>query len=459
MKMAKPDLIPFIQTHRHSEATALFDDEQAVSYRALSELIVQRQQEWLSLHLPKRSLVMLIIGNSIASVVDYLAALSLDWVMLLVNPSCDEDIRKQYCDAFKPNAVIQSGELIVCHCHQSEMDDDVSVLLSTSGSTGAGKCVALSKRNLVANAKSILAYLPVESTDITLATMPLSYSYGLSVLHTHLIKGACTGFTAHTVFDKAFWTRVKSLPVHSLAGVPSFYEMLLRLRFTRMALPDLRYFTQAGGRLSPENVEALGLYAKEHDKQFFVMYGQTEATARMAFLAPEKVLDKPDSIGQAIPGGQIELRSSNTQSSDEGELYYHGDNVMLGYAENNQQLASFSPEAWLATGDIARRDADGDLFIIGRTKRIIKVAGERVNLDALEQYFSDDDMQVRCIGKDNLVVLITLDKQLPALKEKLTTQSLLPARNVTAAAVENWPYLANGKPDYQQLASLVLKEQ
>ncbi|MFS1704607.1 AMP-binding protein [Alteromonas sp. AMM-1] len=448
--------IPFIGAHQHSAKTALFDDEQSVSYRTLTEMVNQRRQTWLSMQLPPRAVVVLIIDNSIAGVVDYLSALSLDWVVLLLNPACDDLILQRYCDALRPHAVIRDGALTLRHSDEIAVDCNLSILLSTSGSTGAGKCVALSQRNLLANAESILAFLPIESDDITLATMPLSYSYGLSVLHTHLLRGASIGFTRYTVFDKAFWEKVKTLPVHSLAGVPSFYEMLLRLRFTRMELPALRYFTQAGGRLASTDVTTLGEYARTNHKQFFVMYGQTEATARMAFLDPQKVLKKPDSIGQAIPGGRLEIRMQN---NDAGELYYKGQNVMLGYVECTEQLAELNPEDWLATGDLARQDEEGDFFIVGRIKRIIKVAGERVNLDALEQFYSDDAMQVRCVGEDNKVVFFALQKHLGALQEKMATHPLLPARNQMVSGLGEWPLLSNGKPDYQQLANRVLGPQ
>ncbi|GGF52268.1 AMP-binding protein [Alteromonas lipolytica] len=448
--------IPFFRAHQTSERIALYDDADSLSYRALTEAITRRAQNWQQIVPVRRPVVMMLIDNSITSVVDYLTALSLDYVVLLLNPACSLTVREHYARSLRPNVVIGDGTLTVLHSETLPTDPRGSLLLSTSGSTGAGKCVALSKHNLAANCASIVSYLPIEKSDITLATLPLSYSYGLSVLHSHLSAGASICFTAHSVFDKGFWEIVKTRPIHSLSGVPSFYEMLLRLRFTKMDLPELRYFTQAGGKLASAHVTQLAEYARATDKAFYVMYGQTEATARMAYLAPDKVLAKPGVIGQPIPGGEFKLENVNNRG--EGELYYRGDNVMLGYVEQASDLARFNPDSWLATGDIASCDADGDYAITGRTKRMIKIAGERVSLDAMEQNFSDKDVVVRCVGEDDKLVLVTLTSQGRNIEQRIQRQQILPQRNIRLASVAEWPLLANGKIDYQSLQQLVVEK-
>ncbi|MBR9791065.1 MAG: AMP-binding protein [Gammaproteobacteria bacterium] len=450
-------MIPFIKAHRHSEHVALMDDSDSLTYRQLSEAVERRAQNWQQIVTLHRPVVMMLIDNSITSVVDYLTALSLDYVVLLLNPECTLATREQYAQALMPNAVIGDGTVTLLHNEPLPTDARLSLLLSTSGSTGAGKCVALSQRNLRANCDAILKYLPIVAEDITLATLPLSYSYGLSVLHTHLKAGATICFTRHSVFDKAFWEVVKSRPVTSLAGVPSFYEMLLRLRFTRMALPALRYFTQAGGKLAEAHVTSLAEYATQTDKAFYVMYGQTEATARMAYLAPDKVLQKPGAMGQAIAGGEFKLTGAN-QSDGEGELCYRGDNVMLGYVADAADLAAFSPSEWLATGDLAVCDAEGDYTITGRTKRMIKVAGERVNLDTMESRFSTAKMVVRCIGSDDKLTVVALATQLDELMDYINNQQILPRRNILLGVVEDWPLLANGKVDYQRLQQILVEK-
>ncbi|NVK57578.1 MAG: AMP-binding protein [Alteromonadaceae bacterium] len=458
--------IPFISEHRNSDALALREAQGSMSYRQLAVAVDARARQFKSGLNTERPVVLLVIDNTISSVVDYLAALALDYVTLLVNPDSSDEVRQAYVDAFNPHAEVSQGEMSVRHADKIKTDPRVSVLLSTSGSTGAGKCVALSAQNLVANCQSILAYLPLLPSDNTLATLPLSYSYGLSVLNTHLQAGATVCFTRHSVFDKDFWAQVKALPVHSLSGVPSFYEMLARLRFTRMDLPHLRYFTQAGGRLKPDLVEAFAKYADEQKKSFFVMYGQTEATARMAYLAPQKVAAKPGAIGQAIAGGEFKIVSDDNASN--GELFYRGDNVMLGYAANASELAGFTPPEWLATGDIASCDDDGDYTLIGRMKRIVKLAGERVCLDTVEQLLvavlADFKLtQPACVvGHDDHIIClysgdIEQDRQ-PLVLNALAERMQIPKRNITLRDGQQLAYSTNGKIDYARLTAQV-KEQ
>lgn len=453
--------IPFIQAHNTSDRIALYDDTDSLTYRELTQSIARRAQNWQQIIPLKRPVVMMLIDNSITSVVDYLTALSLDYVVLLLNPACSLASREHYAQALRPNVVIGDGTVTVLHSDTVPTDPQVNLLLSTSGSTGAGKCVALSRANLDANCASIVSYLPIQQEDITLATLPLSYSYGLSVLHSHLQVGAGICFTRYSVFDKAFWQLINSRPITSLAGVPSFYEMLIRLRFTHMELPSLRYFTQAGGKLAIRHISALAEFASQTGKAFYVMYGQTEATARMAYLAPDKVWAKPHAIGQAIPGGEFKLVSTAPAKEDEGELYYRGPNVMLGYVETAVDLASFTAPEWLATGDMARRDSDGDYVITGRTKRIIKIAGERVNLDVVEQIYlsilSEQELSgSACVtGSDDRLMMVYCgeldDERTQRIVAALVAQLALPRRNITVTTVSEMPLLNNGKIDYNRL--------
>ncbi|MDC8830464.1 AMP-binding protein [Alteromonas gilva] len=464
MSQTSPVLrIPFISEHRSSDALALLESQGSMTYRQLAAAVETRTRQFTQSLNVERPIILLVMDNNIGSVVDYLTALALDYVTLVVNPDASDEVRQAYIDAFNPHAVISQGQVSLRHTSVIDTDPRVSLLLSTSGSTGAGKCVALSGRNLVANCQSILEYLPILPSDNTLATLPLSYSYGLSVLNTHLQAGATVCFTRNSVFDKAFWTEVKTLPVHSLSGVPSFYDMLARLRFTHMDLPELRYFTQAGGRLKPALVEAFAHYAAEHNKQFFVMYGQTEATARMAYLAPHKAAAKPAAIGQAIAGGEFKIVASNQSTPGQGELFYRGDNVMLGYVSTVSELAGFTPPEWLATGDIASCDADGDYTLIGRLKRMIKLAGERVCLDVMEQLFTAVLCDYRLmlpacvIGRDDHIICLYSGDIAPDLHqsvlEAIAKRMQIPRRNITLRSDVTLPYTTNGKLDYAGLTA------
>jgi acyl-coenzyme A synthetase/AMP-(fatty) acid ligase len=226
-----------------------------------------------------------------------------------------------------------------------------------------------------------------------------------------------------------------------------------------MNLPSLRYFTQAGGRLSPALVGQLADYASAQHKQFFVMYGQTEATARMAYLPGDRALLKPESIGRAIPDGKLSLRDELgrdiIENNSPGELVYQGENIMLGYALNMSELAAFNPAEKLLTGDIAYQDEDGDFFIIGRKKRFIKLFGQRINLDEVEQLLVEKQLETYCCGDDTKLIVAV--QKMNDIKVLRTTVSRL--LNVHHSVVEVFlldelPVTANGKKDYQAIMQL-----
>ena len=198
---------------------------------------------------------------------------------------------------------------------------------------------------------------------------------------------------------------------------------------------------------------------------FYVMYGQTEATARMAYLSPDKVLSKPNAIGKAIAGGEFKL-VGNTARNGEGELYYRGENVMLGYVSDAADLVSVLTDEWLATGDLAIRDTDGDYTITGRIKRMIKVAGERTNLDIIEQVLLNtlahhSLLAPACvIGEDDKLIAVyageLLEEQRSGVIESLSTSLSLPKRIIALNEVESLPLLSNGKVDYAGVSQLVM---
>jgi acyl-CoA synthetase (AMP-forming)/AMP-acid ligase II len=244
--------------------------------------------------------------------------------------------------------------------------------------------VRLSYAAIDANAKQIAEYLELTARDRPITTLPIHYSYGLSVVTSHLNVGATIILTGQSVIDAAFWQLVRKEEVTSLAGVPYTYELLDRVGFRDMSLPSLRTLTQAGGRLPPETVRRYTEWAKARDARFFVMYGQTEATARMSYMPPARILDAPDCIGIPIPRGSFRLidETGTTISSPGtvGELVYSGPNVMLGYALSPDDLSKGRELEELRTGDLASRDAQGLYRIVGRKSRFAKLYGLRINL-------------------------------------------------------------------------------
>ncbi|MET1088350.1 MAG: AMP-binding protein, partial [Arthrobacter sp.] len=284
-------------------------------------------------------------------------------------------------------------------------------------------------------------------------TLPMYYCYGLSVINSHLLRGAGIVLTELSVVDPCFWDLFRNRGATSFAAVPYMFELLDRVRFTDLELPSLRYITQAGGRLDPQTVVR---YAEEGQRagwELFVMYGQTEATARMAYLPPPLAAAYPGSIGLSVPGGNFRLEP--VPGLDDGELIYTGPNVMLGYAENPADLATGRTIHELRTGDLARQNDSGLYEVVGRRSRFVKIVGLRIDLGQVEKTLHKLGLQAACTGTDQKLVAAVEGSHDERLLAKTLAQSLgLPRASVQVHAVERLPRLATGKTDYPAILGL-----
>lgn len=324
---------------------------------------------------------------------------------------------------------------------------DVAVLLSTSGTTGSPKMVRLSYDNIQSNAVSIVKYLNITSEDKPITTLPMQYSYGLSVINSHLTAGATLLLTESGVMSKDFWQFFKANEGTSFAGVPYIYQILYRLRFGEMDLPSLKAITQAGGRLDDRLQKYFVEVSKQKNIRFFVMYGQTEATARISYIPPDRISQKIGSIGVAIPGGELEL-------DGEQQLIYKGPNVMMGYAESRSDLIKGDLLfGRLETGDLAKKDEENFYYIVGRKKRFIKLFGLRINLDEVEQILSDKCGQsCYCVGDDNCMKVFIIDQAISLVVKKTLTEVFhLHASSYKISVISSIPRLSTGKVDYKAL--------
>lgn len=378
-----------------------------------------------------RPLVFCLAENSIGSLMGYLSFVQNRWVALMLDAKLDQELLKGLLEIYKPNLVwlphsrvqdfanakvlYQNYDYSLIELNRTRINlyTELGLLLTTSGSTGSPKLVRLSYRNLWANAASIAEYLDVTAEERPITSLPMYYSFGLSVINSHIIKGATLLLSKRGLMEKEFWNMLKGQKATSLSGVPYTFEMLHRLRFQRMSLPHLRTITQAGGKLNDHLIQLFAQHAREVGQRFFVMYGQTEATARMSFLPFNQVLTKLGSIGIPIPGGRFALMDDQgyeiTEPGKSGELLYFGDNVSLGYAESQGDLSlEDTNRGRLLTGDIAQSDNEGYYYIVGRKKRFIKIYGNRVNLDASEQLLRTFYQDVVCTGKDDKMYIYTL---------------------------------------------------
>jgi acyl-CoA synthetase (AMP-forming)/AMP-acid ligase II len=393
----------------------------AVTGETLTEELIEAEAAALA----GETIVILPIETTVASIARYLAALRLDKPVLLLDPDGGHN---QFAEGFRTG----------------EVHPDLALLLTTSGSTGNPKLVRLSRTAVLTNAEQIAEALEIDGNEVAITTLPLFYSYGLSVLNSHLIRGATVVLERTGIMQRTFWNAAVEHQVTSMAFVPSQYEMLRRLRFDPAKYPALRTLTQAGGRLRTERVTEFAEKMATVGGRLFVMYGQTEAGPRMATLPADRLADKLGSVGRVLPGGEFTI-------SDD-EVVYHGANVMMGYAETGADLAKGDEQGGvLRTGDLGRLDDEGFLFITGRLKRMAKIFGVRINLDDVEKNFP----VAAVAGDDRLVVFVVdLDDE-RALRSKIAEWLGTHHTGVVVHRIEALPLLPNGKTDYRALEALL----
>ncbi len=407
-----------------------------------------------------RSVLYLESRNEVEAIVAYLAALRARHPVMWVIHSRPAMLEARIIEAFAPEAIYyRDGDWrLELNTPGPGLHPDLAVLLSTSGSTGSPKAVRLSRASVQANAEQIAEYLKLTAQDRAITSLPIGYSYGLSVLNSHLAVGASVVLTELSVIDPSFWSMFRTSEATSLAGVPYTYELLERIGFRDDPPPTLRTLTQAGGRLSPDMVMTYAAWSRRHGVRFFAMYGQTEATARMAYLPPEDAEDYPDCIGQAIPGGELLLAENGKVvdgSGEPGELVYRGPNVMMGYALNRAELARGADLTELHTGDIAVR-VDARFFrIVGRTGRFSKIAGKRIGLDDLQEFLNANGVAATVAGSDELIAvwLETSTSDPERAKNLVAERCGIPSGMVCVLADGPVPRLASGKVDYRSILS------
>ncbi|QGY42747.1 AMP-binding protein [Maribellus comscasis] len=386
--------------------------------------------------IPSRSLVLCLCKNSPGSVIGYLNFLNHGIVPILVDSKISGENVLKLIHQWKPMFLwVPEGSAIpfdysVVFCTNGyqlvqtnkkntwPLNPSLALLLNTSGTMGTSKLVKLSYQNIKSNIIQIVDSIPVKSDDVSISTLPMYYSFGLSIIHTHIYKGASLVITEESPVRPAFWKLVKENNVTTLSGVPFHYHMFMKLDFRSKNLDSVRTFTQAGGALSHNMHKQFARKAFENNKDFVVMYGQTEATARMSVLPGKYARDKVGSIGLPVPGAKIELKDDSGNKVDEpfqrGELIYYGENVFMGYANDGANLTTGDENnGILKTGDLGYMDDDGYLYITGRKSRFAKIHGIRVSFDEVENLLSSrfTNSEFGCTGHDNKLKVSYTGKQ------------------------------------------------
>lgn len=427
--------------------------------------------------LPARSLLFLLTRNNTGGVAWVLASLLSGNVPLILNANTEESLLATLTETYLPQFICAPADMAEVTAEPAvaeefgyrlratgapapEMHPDLSHLLPTSGSTGSPKLVRHMYSNIEAAALNISTFFGLEASDRPLMVLPLHYTMGLSMVFSHLKVGATVLITDAKMTDPVFWKFIKEQEATSFTGVPFSFDVLDKMRFYRMKLPRLTLLTQGGGRMP----EALNLkfaeYCRDNGKRWIATYGQSEGTARMAWLPPEYAISKMGSIGIAVPNGRLSLRDADGNEIQEspatGEMCYEGRNVTMGYARCRADLAlGDERHGFLPTGDIAYRDADGFYFIKGRMGRFLKLYGNRVGLDESEQILRGAvTCECACTGTDErLVIHLTDPAQADTAKETLMNAIHVPATAIAVRVHDELPKNEAGKILYARLGN------
>lgn len=463
-------MIDKIIRHQTLSNPAIFDTRtgQSLSYKQLIKRIKEISSAIKKVS-PKRSLIFLKSENSVESILIYLACLNLDYPICIL-PNISQNLLENY--GF-PILTLSSNEIPPKDYQEQEsisldnykvyknkknirgkLHADLSLLLSTSGSTGSPKLIKLTKRNIESYSASIAIYLKLNPKERAILSLPMYYSYGLSLVNSHLFAGGTLIVTPHSFITPSFWNDFDKYGSTSFAGVPYMYEVLYRLKFNPSDHPTLSTMTQAGGRLRNNLILHFNKILKKGGGKFFVMYGQTEATSRISYLPPDRLEEKIGSVGIAIPGGKVSLLPRESGFS---ELIYEGKNVMMGYALNLQSLEIGDElHGILHTGDYAYLDNENFIYLVGRASRYSKLFGARVSLDDIELHVSDYlDVPVYVIGNDNnqIGIFIESSKELDINKIKKEVARFLAVtpQAVLVKQVDKLPRKENFKSDHNSL--------
>ncbi len=427
-----------------------------------------------------KPLTMFVCRNSPGAIAGYAALINRGYPMLPFSAELSAEMRKELMKVYRPGLLLLPEEMrgeyptmkevcgiwdyVLLKTNYPElfpMHPQLGLLITTSGSTGSAKFVRQSWENLRFNAAAIAEYLQISPADKTITALPLQYTYGLSVLHANLLRGAAMVVTHSGIMDPEFWDLFEEEEVTCFHGVPNTYEMLHRIGLFEDDFTSLRTMSQAGGRLSQELQEYYGRYAAENGKRFIIMYGQSEATAAISRLPAEDTLRKPGSVGIVIPGGSVtildEAGNPVTGARQRGELIYRGPNVAMGYALRGEDLQL--GDEWkgeLRTGDIAEFDEDGYLAITGRLKRYLKMGGHRVSLDEIDSMVMDElNVLSASVGTDDHLTVFVTDERTKDPVSDLINQKIPAVRTgFRVLVIPEFPRNEGGKILYTELQAV-----
>jgi long-chain acyl-CoA synthetase len=438
-------------------------DRDEISFRSLTSI-----SDKVASQIDQRSLVFCLTSNTVESVIGYVGFQRAGHVCLMLNSKIDEEKLLELIDSFEPNYVwaptsrklrndlnidyaLDRYQLVRTSAVVHQLHSDLTLLMGTSGSTGSPVMVRQSVMNLESNSRSIIQSLGLSRDDRAVTTLPMNYTYGLSIINSQLLAGGSVVMSESTLMDRTFWDQIEVHQPTYFGGVPYTYEMLNRIGLKKLGGSSVRMLTQAGGKLSSNLVSKIANECKDLDIEFCVMYGQTEATARMSVLPSNEVIQHPESIGRPIPGGTfkvVDLDSGVEVGTGEvGELVYSGPNVAMGYATSSNDLGREDEfNQLLHTGDLAKFDNKDLVYIVGRKKRFIKIYGNRINLEDVDNYLNRNGYEAVCTGKDDdLIVNVVSSSIKKTLAEEVARFLGVHKSSIAVREIDSIPRNDSGK--------------
>jgi acyl-CoA synthetase (AMP-forming)/AMP-acid ligase II len=462
--------------HYFSDAAAIIDDGESLSYKNLNIEI-----DRFALQIKKRVLVAILLDNNPESIIGYLGCLKCDAAILMINNTLDDEKAKVLLHQYQPAYIFIPSYRTIAESSYKEVysyrsyclykgtnipnyniHENLSLLLTTSGSTGKSKSVRISYNNLSHNTESISKSLDIQQNDRAITSLPLGYTYGLSILNTHFYNHASVVLNRYSIIDSRFWDSLLKNGVTTFGGVPFTYELLLKFKLFSNGFGKLRYLTQAGGKLAESLTARLCSICRDHNVKFITMYGQTEATARMTYLPWEYAFNKMGSVGIPIPGGIASIERDTSLPVDNcldvGELLYEGKNVSMGYAYSFADLELGDCfHGILRTGDIARCDKDGFFYIMGRKSQFVKIYSNRVSTKDIEDLLFEIGITSACFSIEDYVYIF-IEQCNPNEEDGIIAELKkisLYQDSYKIIYLKTMPRLETGKIDYGHLKELV----
>ena len=429
--------------------------------------------------LSDEKIAILISNNFFSFIIIYLACVIYKTKLIIVNENHFQNNYIKIINNFKPDFIFSSMNFskikffknkikfkyknyFIYYLNKNnklKINKEIAILLPTSGSTGSPKFACLSYENLITNTKSIISYLKINKSSTTITSLNPGYSYGLSIINSHLYKGSKLVMNSYSILDLNFWKLFKVNKIKFFYTVPLMCEILFKDSSFSNSFKYLNTLCCAGGHLDKKI--KLNILSFLKNKNIFVMYGQTEASPRISYVNISKNKNKIDSIGKSVKGGELFFKSNKNKISMKKlpkEIYYKGKNVMLFYAEKIKDLAKKRSNNYIInTGDLGYQDSQNFFYLTGRKNRIAKINGVRIDLDQIDKDFKSQ--KITSINIQNKVFLCSKKVIKKNSLNKISKIYNLGINNIKTFRIRTLPLNYNNKLDYSKLTKIIKNEQ